>query len=133
MHQDFQHSTHGESWDGEDRRQYQVAPPVAPKAVHGEPVTKEYLDHSLSEWKLASRAYFNAHFERLEKKIEDGFPEGNTTKHREVHERYIAQAADREALWKSIREKVLTGAVYAALIAVLTAVWQYIKADIHKP
>jgi hypothetical protein len=127
---DFEPSAH-HHWDGEDRRQYQVSPPVAQK-LGSEPVTREYLDHALAEWKAASREYFNGHFHRLEKKIEDGFPDGDPTAHRAVHEGYIKRAKDRNDLWQAVLKQVVTGTVWAGVLAISAALWIAFKAEVHK-
>lgn len=132
MPSDFMPSQHAEPWDGiterrkvprdhyEEKRGAHTAS-AAPDA----PITREYLDQALSDWRHGSREYFNTHFIRLEELIRDGFPGGDTRAHREVHERYIKEAADRAALMKSIREKLVTAAVYAVAVLVGTALWQH--------
>lgn len=64
----------------------------------------------------------------LHKKIESGFPYGDLIEHRKVHENYIKQAAERAALWKSVREKTVTGIVWAGLMLIGSALWEFIKA-----
>lgn len=131
MHPDFQPSTHEKPWDGvTDRREYQVG--LIPKPSGGEPVTREYLDHALAEWKVASREYFNGHFSRLEKKIEDGFPDGDPTAHRAVHEGYIKRAKDRNDLWQAVLKQVVTGTVWAGVLAISAALWIAFKAEVRK-
>lgn len=64
----------------------------------------------------------------LHKKIESGFPYGDLTEHRKVHESYIKEAAERAALWKSVREKTITGIVWAGLMLIGSALWEFAKA-----
>jgi hypothetical protein len=63
----------------------------------------------------------------LEKKIESGFPLGDPIEHRKVHEQCIKDAAERAALWKSVREKTITGIIWAGLILLSTSLWEYLK------
>lgn len=66
----------------------------------------------------------------LHKKIESGFPDGDLVEHRKVHENYIKHAAERAALWKSVREKTVTGIVWAGLMLIGSALWEFIKATL---
>lgn len=124
---DFKPSRHADNWDGIERRTV-VAPPGNP----GDPVTREYLDEALKVNRHSTREFVGNKFSELEELIRDGFPEGNTTKHREVHEGCMRRAEDRAAFWKSVLEKIATGAIYTAVIAVAAAVWTWIKSEAHK-
>lgn len=66
----------------------------------------------------------------LHKKIDSGFPDGDLVEHRKVHENYIKQAAERAALWKSVREKTVTGIVWAGLMLIGSALWEFIQATL---
>ena len=125
---DFRNSRHAEDWDGFTERRTIPVPPGNP----GDPVTREYLDEALTKNRHATREFVGNKFSELEELIRDGFPNGDPTSHRKVHEGYIQQAEDRRAFWKSVFEKIATGAIYTAVIAVATAVWTFIKAEAHK-
>lgn len=71
--------------------------------------------------------HIDARFEDLNKKIESGFPYGDLIEHRKVHESYIKEAAERAALWKSVREKTITGIVWAGLMLIGSALWEFAK------
>ena len=124
---DFKPSRHADNWDGIERRTV-----AAPLGNPGDPVTREYLDEALKVNRHSTREFMGNKFTELEELIRDGFPEGNTTKHREVHEGYMRRAEDRAAFWKSVLEKIATGAIYTAVIAVATAVWTWIKSEANK-
>lgn len=124
---DFKPSRHADNWDGIERRTV-----AAPLGNPSDPVTREYLDEALKVNRHSTREFVGNKFSELEELIRDGFPEGNTTKHREVHEGYMRRAEDRAAFWKSVLEKIATGAIYAAVIAVATAVWTWIKSEANK-
>ena len=70
---------------------------------------------------------FSLRLDVLEKKIESGFPLGDPIEHRKVHEQYIKDAAERASLWKSLREKTITGIIWAGLILLSTSLWEYLK------
>lgn len=86
----------------------------------------------LEEGRKFMAAHFDDRFDALEKLIRDGFPGGDPRSHREVHEGFIRAAADNHALWKSVREKTVSGAIWSALGLVLLAVWEAVKAGVHK-
>lgn len=136
--QDFQHSTHAAAWDGLDRRKpphdnYEEkriahAPALGPQ----DPITREYLDTALQDWRHASREYFNTHFIRLEELIRDGFPEGDPAEHRKVHEGYIKRANSRSDMWQAVLKQVVTGSVWAGILAVSAALWIQFKIEVRK-
>lgn len=117
---DFRQSRHADDWGGTERRTV-AAPPGNP----GDPVTREYLDEALQKHRHSTREFVGNKFSELEEMIKDGFPDGDTRGHREAHEVLIKDAAERAAMWKSIRDKLLSGAVIAALIAVGKIVWEH--------
>lgn len=71
--------------------------------------------------------HIHSQLHSLDKKVESGFPEGDLAAHRKVHEQYIKDAAERASLWKSVREKTITGMVWACLILFGSACWEYIR------
>lgn len=67
----------------------------------------------------------------LHKKIDSGFPYGDLVEHRKVHENYIKHVAERAALWKSVQEKTVTGIVWAGLMLIGSALWEFIKVTLR--
>ena len=129
---DFRNSRQGSDWDGyTERRSGNIGTQVA-QVPPSEPVTREYLDEALRQNRHATRDFVGGKFGELETLIRDGFPGGDPATHRRVHEGYIKDAEDRAALWKSVKEKIVSGAVYAALVAVAMALWQWIKSEAQK-
>jgi hypothetical protein len=90
------------------------------------------LDEALRINRHSTREFVSGEFAKLEDLIREGFPYGDPSSHRKVHETLIQKAEDRNKFWRGVWEKVATGAIYAALISVATAVWQYIKSEAHK-
>lgn len=95
-------------------------------------VTHAELDQRLAEGRAAMIKHFDARFDDLERLLRTGFPNGDPAKHREAHEGLIQEAADSKALWRSVKEKTITSGVWAALGMLLLAVWEYVKAGVHK-
>jgi hypothetical protein len=124
---DFRTSRHDE-WDGVSERRRTVVPAGNPD----DPVTREYLEDALMRNRHSTKEYINTKVTELEELIRAGFPYGDPIAHCKVHETYIQRAEDRAKFWKGVWEKVATGAIYAAIVAVGTAVWQYIKSEAHK-
>ena len=115
-------------WDGYTERRHVPTPPAPP----GSPLTREYLDEALSKNRHATREFVGNKFEELEELIKSGFPNGDPVSHCKVHEGLITKAEERRAFWKSVFEKIATGAIYTAVIAVATAVWTWIKSEAVK-
>lgn len=63
----------------------------------------------------------------LEEMIKSGFPHGDPKSHRSVHEKYIEEAEERAALRKTVIERTVTGVVWAGIVFVAIAIWEYIK------
>jgi len=66
----------------------------------------------------------------LSELIKSGFPGGDPGSHRKVHEGYIAEAETRKKLKLSVIEKTLTGVVWASIVVIAYALWEYIKLKI---
>ena len=66
----------------------------------------------------------------LENLIKDGFPLGDPAAHRRVHEQYIVEANARNAMVQGAKQKVLEGALWAGLVLLCVALWDYIKARV---
>ena len=124
---DFKPSKHAEDLDGYTERRT-----VATPGLPGDPVTREYLDEALQKNRHATREFVGNKFSELEELIRAGFPYGDPVAHCKVHEGLITKAEERRAFWKSVAEKIATGAIYTAVIAVATAVWTWIKSEAHK-
>ena len=95
-------------------------------------VTHAQLDRRLEFGRTAMIQHFDDRFDGLESLIKSGFPGGDPRRHCEVHEGFIQDAEDRRALWKSVREKTITGGVYALAGFVAMAVWEAIKIGVVK-
>lgn len=96
------------------------------------PPTHEEVDRKLTEGRVIMIAHIDTQFFQLKELIKSGFPHGDPSKHREVHEAFIRDAEDRRALWKAVREKTITGAVYSALIFIALAIWEAVKSGVIK-
>lgn len=136
---EFHTTQHGEPWDGITERRKRDRDSYEEKRIehshHGspnDPITREYLDQALSDWRHASREYFNTHFHRLEELIRDGFPDGEPRKHREVHEGYIKKAKSRSEMWEAVVKSVVSGGVWVGVTAIATALWVTFKAEVRK-
>lgn len=59
-----------------------------------------------------------------------GFPNDDAAAHRRVHEHYIKEAQDRDAMVRGTKHKVLELTVWAGVLLMANAVWDYIKAHL---
>lgn len=70
--------------------------------------------------------------QQIAKLVHEGFPDGDLRKHRAEHEETLGNAADKKELNKKIREKTVSGLVWAAFVLIGVALWEYIKVIIHR-
>ena len=66
----------------------------------------------------------------LEALIKSGFPNEDPPSHCRVHEQYIRDAQERDKMLKGTKHKVMELSVWAVIVLVATAVWDYIKVHI---
>jgi len=126
---DFKPSRHDE-WDGISERRRTAVPAGNPD----DPVTREYLEDALMRNRHSTKEYINTKVTELEELIRDGFPNGDPRSHREVHETYIKESEEKSALWKSVREKLISGGVMAAVGFIVVALWNhFLQAITHGP
>lgn len=78
-------------------------------------MTDERLD-SLERWRLD-----------MEKRFADAFPGGDHIGHCRYHTLMIENLEERRKLRMAVQEKTISGLVWAALVALGIAVWQYLK------
>ena len=67
--------------------------------------------------------------DRIDEKMEEAFVNGDPVKHKAEHQELINAAMERKALWKNVREKVLSGGIWAAILFLATAGWELIKRE----
>ena len=125
-----------QSWDGIERR-------TVPRDGDDDVLTKGEFEKRLAAFRHSTSEAINTRFAILEEKIleklealdetlKSGFPHGDPVEHRKDHETKIKLDNERAALYKTIREKVITSAVWGMLAMIGLAVWEYIKANVHK-
>ena len=103
------------------------APPDTPDGY----VTREYLDHALTEWRVQSRKYFDSKFDELSALAKSGFPNDNPARHREYHEDNMEEAKARASMRRSIIEKLIMGVVWGGALLIASAVWDAIKLGVR--
>ena len=67
--------------------------------------------------------------DRIDEKMAEAFVSGDPFKHKAEHQELINAAMERKALWKNVREKVLSGGIWAAILFLATAGWELIKRE----
>lgn len=68
----------------------------------------------------------------LRKATTEGFPHDDPRGHREVHENYIKEAESREKLKADLLSHALKGILWAGLMFVGAALWNYFVQQVHK-
>lgn len=94
----------------------------------GTPVTRQMLE-AQSE---ALMEHMDASKRELEDLIKSGFPEGDPTSHRKVHEKYIKDAEDRAEFYKNLKESTVKGIVWCLVLFIGNAIWHYIQNEVRK-
>ena len=89
---------------------------------------KTFLSSLLKEHDKDHSAKLTEHCERMEALVKSAVPDGDTVAHRRYHEQLIADAADRKAMWKGVRDNTLKSASWIAVVFIGTALWNAFKA-----
>jgi len=98
------------------------------------PQTAEHI----ADCQNAIRQHFDERFDMMEAHnetrwnemkalVQSAFPNGDIEAHRRVHEGYIKNANDRADLWKAVREKTISGGVYAGAALLVMALIEAFK------
>ncbi len=64
--------------------------------------------------------------------LEDAFPDADTEGHRRYHQTMIEMLEEKRKLRVAIQEKTISGLVWAGLLFVGLACWQYIKSLVER-
>lgn len=70
--------------------------------------------------------------EKLDEREQRAFVDGDPAKHKADHQEIVDAARDRKALWKSVREKTVSGGVWFILLGFGTAAWEWLKRELTK-
>lgn len=68
--------------------------------------------------------------DEMERNVKTAFVAGDYDGHRRAHEQFISDLQARRDLRKAVTEQVVKGSVWAALIFIGTATWQYLRTKI---
>lgn len=94
---------------------------------------KEPINYSdLQDFREEIFLHLDKNSEEIKTLIKSGFPEGDLPKHREVHEKFIANAQDRQDMWKSLRDHIIKGFAWSGIGILCLAVWEFLKAELRK-
>lgn len=98
------------------------------------PLTNTTIDAAiraaLEDMELRQIRRQQEHMEQIRALITSAFPDGDAEGHRRYHEAQIAYMTERAALWREIRSKTTAGLVWMGLLALGTAVWEYVRAAV---
>lgn len=59
-----------------------------------------------------------------------GFPNNDAATHRRVHEGYIKEAQDRDAMVRGTKHKVVELGVWAVVLLIANALWDFLKSHL---
>jgi len=72
------------------------------------------------------KAYTDKQIKELEEDIKAAFIGGDFARHRSSHEESESSETSRKLLWQGVKEKTLSGVIWAAILFLGTAAWDYI-------
>lgn len=64
--------------------------------------------------------------------IRSGFPNNDPVGHVNFHQKLISKAEEEAKIVKEAKSKVIMSATWASIVFVSMAVWEFIKAQVHK-
>lgn len=88
---------------------------------------KRFIAGILREHDKDHTANLAEHCDRMEALVKTAVPDGDLIEHRRYHERLIADAADRKAMWKGVRDNIVKSASWIGVVFVGTALWNAFK------
>lgn len=84
---------------------------------------KRFIAGILREQEANQAIKLAEHYTRMEALVKSAVPDGDLIEHRRYHERLVADAADRKAMWKGVRDNIIKSASWIAVVFVATAIW----------
>lgn len=87
------------------------------------------------ERRRADRAFqqhMDDRFDKLEKLIKSGFPDGDPEEHRKVHEGYIKEAKEREEVRLAVKKSLYSSGIWLAILTLLAALASYFGIEVRK-
>jgi hypothetical protein len=89
--------------------------------------------HSYIDLKVAAavESAFSRHIGELREFMQLGFPDGDLDGHRRYHEEQIEMMKAKRRMYDSIAEKTMTGLLWALIVAVGVALWEYASRRIN--
>lgn len=87
----------------------------------------------LDEHMVLQARDLDVRFDELKTLLRSAFPGGDPIKHKQYHDEAIEYMQERRELWRSIREKTVTGVVWMGLTAFGAALWSYVKTKLGTP
>lgn len=115
-------------WDGVERRKNPLNNLEDLEHFIDKKIKLHLDDHTRVEALL-----INSRFDTLETLIKAGFPGGDVLEHKRYHDEVMEFMKERKELWKSIREKTLSGLLWALVVSTGAAFWQFLKTKIGAP
>lgn len=67
----------------------------------------------------------------MEARWDAAFPNGDHVGHCRYHELMIQEIEDRRRLIGAVREKTISGLVWAGLVVLALALWSWVKKQVH--
>ena len=89
---------------------------------------KTFIAGILKQQDVDAETKLDEHYSRMESLVKSSVPDGDLIEHRRYHERLVADAADRKAMWKGARDNAVKSGSWIVAVFVATAIWNAAKA-----
>ena len=89
---------------------------------------KTFIAGILKQQDVDAETKLDEHYSRMESLVKSSVPDGDFVEHRRYHEKLVADAADRKAMWKGARDNAVKSASWIAIVFIATALWNAAKA-----
>lgn len=89
---------------------------------------KTFISGILKQQESTQETKLDEYYSRMESLVKSSVPDGDFVEHRRYHEKLVADAADRKAMWKGARDNAVKSASWIAIVFIATALWNAAKA-----
>lgn len=91
----------------------------------------ERIGRRLDAFAEALKRQHDEQYQRLVELFKSGFPEGDPHEHRIAHEEMMRMVRARRRLFEEMTLHLMKGGVWALLIFLCVAAWQWVKAHVN--
>jgi hypothetical protein len=84
----------------------------------------------ISDVQEAQKKELHDHMVREERMFASALPAGDAESHRRAHESWMEEQQEAKAIKRAVRERVVSGIVWGAVVAIGAALWAYLQSQL---